>query len=753
MALEILSTKLHTPAPPASLVPRIHLTSRLEAGTHAKLILVSAPAGFGKTTLLAEWVEASRDHRQVSWLHLEEADNDVVRFLTYVISALQIHQQDLGEAALSGLGLLPPPPLETALTSLVNDIASLQRDTLLILDDYHVIEDPAIHAAVGFLIEHLPSCVCLAIATRADPPLPIHQWRARGDVAEFRMKDLRLNRDETRAFLTTFLKAEVSEDDLAALDRRVEGWVAGLQLIALSLQGREDIPEFIASFTGSHRFVMDFLTEEIYQRQPPDLQEFLLKTSVLERLCGPLCDAVLGRDAIQPERIEREPHSQEVLESLERANLFLVPLDDVRKWYRYHHLFANVLRQQLRRTWPEAIPGLRRRASAWCAANGQIDEAVNHAVAGDDLEAAVLLLELHSQELLHRGDIRTLQGWLDKLPEATVLGRPWLSIFSGWIRLLSGRSAGIERFLRAAEERQFEVKNSDELRGHVAAIRAYASMWSADPEHTMRLAQQALDMLPSDEISVRSVATFVLGGARYIRGELQQARETMIEASRLGTLGGNFHVAVPAMSAVGDILLGMRNLAEAEKTFRRALSLGTGRSGKPLPIAAGIYSGLARLHIARGDLAQARKDAMTGLELGIQWANIDSQIHSLLGLGQVEHLEGHPDQARSALERAKHLAATHDLTPGTDQQIVAFEALIHGQPRQASTASGRHEPLTERELEVLRLMAEGRSNAEIAGTLIVALGTVKAHTSSIYRKLDARGRAQAVIRARELRLI
>lgn len=753
MAPALISTKIHPPPLPRTHIERERLRLRLEAGKQGKLILVSAPAGFGKTTLVAEWADHCSQSCLVSWVHLDESDNEPIRFVSYIIAALQAHQTGLGEAALAGLQATPPAPMEAALTALVNEIDSLGRELILILDDYHFIDSHHIHAAVGFFVEHLPAQACLVIATRSDPPLPIHRLRAQGQLTEIRAADLRFSSQETRRFLEGILPQALSTGDLSALESRTEGWIAGLQMAALSMRGSDDIHEFIATFSGSHRYIIDYLTEEIYNQQPPPIQKFLLQTSFLDRLSGPLCEAVLGTGTSAQGEQDGLPPAQETLEYLERTNLFLLPLDDERHWYRYHRLFASLLQQRLRQTWPGEMPGLLTRAYTWCAANGLIDEALKYALSANDLPAAADLVENNALDVLKKGALSGLSGWLSKLPNETILERPWLSVYMSWVLLLTGNLENLERFLLAAEGGEHIPQNTGYLRGHLIAIRAYAVAMQGEADRAFTLAQKALEQLPEDELTVRSVVLFVLGGIHLMRKDFPGAIERMQEAGQIGERAGNVHVAVPALSAAGNLLLSLGELSEAGRIFERALKLSTGRSGRPLPIAANVYAGLAELNLRRRDLENARQFAGTGVELAEQWGNMDSLASNLLALAHVAHLEGNAAEVQASLEQAKDLAARVQLTPSTSERITNFEALIQSKPAGGLVPEGLVEPLSERELEVLKLIAEGRSNSEIADELIIALGTVKAHTSSIYGKLGVQGRTQAVIKAGELGLL
>ncbi len=753
MTIPIISTKLHIPGQPAYLVPRDHLLRKLDAGTQGKLILVSAPAGFGKTSLIAEWAHRCKGECLVSWVHLDENDNDLNRFLSYIISALQSHQQEIGESALFGMNSTPPASIENILTSLVNDINSLDGILYLVLDDYQRINASQIHNAISFLIEHLPPHATLVLATRADPPLPLHKLRAQGDLTEIRVADLRFDRGDTETLLESVLDRQVDDIDIKALDNRVEGWVAGLQMVALSMQSHEDLHQFVETFSGSHRFIMDYLTEEIFNNQPDHIQEFLLLTSVLDRLCGPLCEAVLSDGPGELGRPGETYSSQDLLEELERANLFLQPLDDDKKWYRYHNLFADLLQQRLRQTWPEEIPGLMKRAARWFAAGKYYDEAFNYALATDDFDFAADLIESQALDLLKSGALTNLLGGMKRLPEETILVRPWLSVYYSWALLLTGDLGGIERFLGAAEERSDSVEDTQDLGGHIATIRAYAALLGRNVQEAYEQAHEAQTLLPEDDLTARSVVAFVMGGLNVMRQDTQGAIAAMQAAGEIGERAGNIHLAVPAMSAAGFMLLSQGELTEAEAIYERAFKLATGKSGRLLPIAANVLSGLSQLYLARNDLDSARQAAEEGVELAGQWGNMDSLAGNYLSLAQINQLEGDSNEAQLALEKVKQIAATHTLSPGFEERLAGIEAQAKsgqaGDIRQGMLV----EPITERELEVLKLMAEGRSNPEIADELVIALGTVKAHSSSIYRKLDVRSRTEAVVKAGELGLL
>ena len=387
MPAALLETKFYVPRPRRGLVPRPRLSERLDRGTASKLMLVSAPAGFGKTTLLTEWLAAGpaapADERLAAWLSLDRGDNDPASFWAYVIAALRTVAAGVGESALALLHAPQPPPIETVLTALLNDLGAIAADIVLVLDDYHVIDAREVQDGMAFLLDHLPPRLHVVIASRADPALPLARLRARGELAEIRAAELRFTPDEAAAYLNEMMGLQLTARDVAALEARTEGWIAALQLAALSMQGRDDIAGFIAGFAGDDRYVVDYLAEEVLQRQSDRVQAFLLQTSILGRLSGPLCDAVTGQGG-----------GKAMLEALDRGNLFLVPLDDRRRWYRYHHLFADVLQARLLDEQPGQVPGLHRRASAWYEQNGEPSVAIGHALAAGDFERAADLVEL-----------------------------------------------------------------------------------------------------------------------------------------------------------------------------------------------------------------------------------------------------------------------------------------------------------------------------------------------------------------------
>jgi LuxR family maltose regulon positive regulatory protein len=427
----LLATKLHVPGPQPGIVARPRLLERLEEGLARGLLLVCAPAGSGKTSLLADW--ARRGQRPVAWLSLDQGDNDPARFWRHVIAALDRAHPGIAEQVAPLLGPPPPRSFEGLVTALINELAGQPGEVLLVLDDYHLIDAQPVHASLGFLLEHRPPGLRLTLTSRADPPLGLARLRGRGQLAELRGADLRFTAEEAAALLREAIGSDLPEAALTVLAARTEGWAAGLQLAGLSLRGQADVAGFVESFSGSHRFVLDYLAEEVLERQPEQVRAFLLETSVLERLSGPLCDAVTGRT-----------DGQAMLEAIERASLFLVPLDEVRGWWRYHQLFADLLRARLQQQQPERVPGLHRNAAVWCEAQGLADEAVHHALAAGDATWAARLAERHADELLLRSEGATVQRWLAALPAELVGARPRLLLAQARLALLNGRVEGVD---------------------------------------------------------------------------------------------------------------------------------------------------------------------------------------------------------------------------------------------------------------------------------------------------------------------
>jgi LuxR family maltose regulon positive regulatory protein len=664
----ILTTKLYIPPPPPKVVPRPRLSERLNAGLHRKLTLISAPAGFGKTTLVSAWVAGC--DRQVAWLSLDEADSDPILFLTYLVAALRTVVPNIGEGLLGVLQSPQPPPTESILTSLLNEITTIPDNFVLVLDDYHVIDAKPIDQALTFLLEHLPPQMHLVIATREDPQLPLARLRARDQLTELRAADLRFTSSEAVGFLNQVMGLNLSAEDIAALETRTEGWIAGLQLAAISMQGHKDTTGFVKSFTGGHHFVMDYLVEEVLQQQSESVQAFLLRTSILDRMCGPLCDAVL-LDASAP--------GQEVLEYLEHTNLFIVPLDNERRWYRYHHLFADLLRQRLRQTTtddrrqstddrrranpssivygPSSVPELHKRASQWYEDNGLAIEAFHHAVAANDFERTIRIVQGRGIPLHFRGVVTAILDWLESLPR-TVLDA-WPSLWATYASLLlvSGQTTGVEEKLQVAEAALQGTEADDKTRpliGQIAAARATLALTRYDVETMLAQSRRALEYLHPNNLSLRANANWTIGYAYFLQGDRAAARQALTEAISLSQAAGNIFTTILATIGLGNAQEADNQLYQAADTYRHVLQLA---GDQPLQIIYEAHLGLARVLYEWNDLEDAEQHGRKSLELARQYDRvIDRFIVCEVFLARLKLAQGDVSGTAAILAQASQSA-------------------------------------------------------------------------------------------------
>ena len=903
---ELLATKLSLPHTRPDRLARSRLVQRLDEGMARQLILVCTPAGFGKTTLLAEWAASAR--WPVAWLSLDPQDNDPARFWRYVVAALDRVAGGLGDRVLP---LLTAPTVlfsQGVVTALINQLQALPEEMALVLDDYHV-ESGSIHDDVAFLLGHLPPQLHVVISSRIDPPLPLARLRARGQLAELRAADLRFTPQESAALLREVWGLDLAAEAVAALETRTEGWAVGLQLAALSLRERPDPDAFLEAFAGTHRYVLDYLSEEVLERQPDRVRSFLLQTSILERLCGPLCDAVTaGADG------------QELLEELERANLFLIPLDAERRWWRFHQLFGDLLRARLQGAEAGRVPELHRRAAAWCQQHGLIDETIRHALASGDSAWAARLVEQHANETLRRGENVSLGRWLSVLPDEVVRSRPALCLAQSLMEFHRGHLDPAERLLEQAErafdpgqeQQGFEVATDAgmvaEVPAVIALLRAQVVGARGDADRMAEYARSALAHLAEEEAGPRFWARWLSGPwADWMRGRLAAAERAYAEMLAEGRAAPDLYPLMLSCLPLGEVQQGQGKLGAALRTYREGLRFAT-EGGRVSPFhAAAAHLGIAQVLYERDQLDDALRHVTDSIELGRQmiwffeqrlvasaWirqaigeaeAALEAMNEAcrmypspdtisiwhpgpserarlLLAQGRAgeaarwteerglrpedevsyarerEHLVlarvllagPDPDRALGLLERLEALAESQ----GRQQSLIQIRAVrslalqsagdhqgalvsladalslarpegyvrvfadegppmaallrsligarqrgrvaagsgavrehLHrvvrafgpapggtGEPeRAASGATGRVEPLTDRELEVLRLLAAGRPNREIAGELVVTLETVKKHASHIFDKLGAANRTEAVARARELRLI
>ena len=666
MATPLLKTKLYIPPVRPERVSRPRLTEQLNAGVGRKLTLVSAPAGFGKTTLLSEWVAGSE--WPVAWLSLDDSDNDPRRFWSYVIAALQTVQAHWGAAALGALQSPQPPPIEALLTGLINEIAEVADPFVLVIDDFYAMTGHKVRNGIVFLLDNLPPQMHVVLSGRVDPPLPLARLRGQGQLAELRAADLRFTPGEAAAFLNDVMGLGLSADDIAALDGRTEGWIAGLQMAALSIRGRQNVAGFIKAFSGSHRFILDYLVEEVLDRQSSEVQEFLLETSVLETLTGSLCDAVTGRDDCWT-----------TLSRLSRANLFLVPLDDERRWYRYHHLFADLLRSRLEQMRPHHVPALHRRAGEWYEQNGLIVEAVRHALAAGDIERAARLVEGNGLTMMGHGELTTVMRWLDALPDEMVRSRPWLSIARAWALLYVGQLDAVEPLLQDVENasRDLGPGRITHVKGHIAAIRAEVAYVRGEMSRTAALSSEALECLPVDDSMARGFAAAHLAYALYWSGDLAAADKALENAYAIAHATGDSHIAVMVLCDLATVQIDRGQLGRVVDTLTRALRLAdqyVGRGGQRPPSIGHAYTYMARVLFEWNDLSGALRYAQEGNELCRLWRQPETLTSSYYSLAKVLQAIGDAQGALDAVQKASRLAA--DLSPWLAARVSAREALV-----------------------------------------------------------------------------
>jgi LuxR family transcriptional regulator, maltose regulon positive regulatory protein len=666
----ILTTKLYIPPPRRDVVLRPRLIERLTEGLHRKLTLISAPAGFGKTTLVSAWVAEceQRDPKaHVAWLSLDEHDNDLTRFLTYFIAALQTLAPMIAAELLPLLHAPQKPPTESLLTALLNDLTRIREHIILILDDYHLVDARPIDDALTFLIDHLPPQMHLIITTREDPDLPLARLRARGQLTELRARDLRFTPAEAAEFLNHGMGLNLSAEDIAALEDRTEGWIAGLQLAALSLQGQLDIPEFIRVFAGDHRYIVDYLVEEVLERQPESVRRFLLQTAILDRFTAPLCDAVT-----------QQQDGSVQLEALERGNFFIVPLDDKRQWYRYHHLFADVLSVHLRAEQPDQVPVLHRRASTWYEQNNLPFDAIHHALVAEDYPRAAALIERMVPIMRRSRQESMLLGWLHALPDEIIHTRPVLSVHYAGALLQSGVLDGVEARLSDAERwldaiarktpaaslGEMMVVNEEEFRLLPASIgmyRAAIALFRGNTADTMKQARRIPDLVREDDHLPRGAAAGLVALAYWTSGEMESARhwysECMTRLEKVGYLSD----AVGSAIALADILIAQGHLRNAMSIYERGLQLAA-QNTPVLRGAADMHIGMSQLHYERADLTAAAQHLLRSQELG-EFAGLpQSPYRWRVAMARIRQADGDFDGALALLHEAERLYVS-DFSP------------------------------------------------------------------------------------------
>jgi LuxR family transcriptional regulator, maltose regulon positive regulatory protein len=649
---ELLATKVNIPRTRPDRLARARLFQRLDEGMGRALVLVCTPAGFGKTTLLADW--AAEATLPVAWLSLDADDNDPVRFWRYVVAALARVQEGLGEHLVPLLS--PGSGISThgVVTALINHLEANPDEVALVLDDYHLIEAMPIHDSLGLLLSHLPPRLHLVIASRSDPPLPLARLRASGQLVELRAADLRFTPEEAAALLVEIWKLDLPAETVATLEARTEGWAVGLQLAALSLQGRADPEAFLAGFAGTHRYILDYLSEQVLGRLPDQMQAFLLQTSILERLCGPLCDAVTGAS-----------DGQGMLEELERANLFLVPLDEERRWWRLHHLFADLLRARMLQTKPDLVPELHRRAAGWCEQHGLVDEAIRHATAAGDTPWATRLVEVHLGETLRRGESVALARWLSLLPDETVRARPGLCLAKAMIELNLDHLEEAERLLEHAEGAfDHQGRQAPKLQiptyggmvaqvpAAIALLRAELAYDRADAGGVAAFAREALAHMAEDELGPRLFARSLLVGADWMTGRVVDTEPAFAELLAEGRAAPAAYPVLRTCFMVGLVQQAQGRLGAALRTYREGLRLATEGDWFSVYHAGEAHVGIAQVLFQRNQLEEALEHATRGVEFCRQVIELTELDVALVALAWVRQAMGDPDGALEAMEEA-----------------------------------------------------------------------------------------------------
>jgi LuxR family transcriptional regulator, maltose regulon positive regulatory protein len=738
----LIETKLHPPAVRKEWVERPELIKHL-ADADVKLTLVAAPPGFGKTTLVAQWRCSPVNDKPFAWVSVDRADNDPVRLWWHVVSSLHLACPEFdAEKVLCMLRGQAPDFAGAVLPVLVNELASLPERVVLVLDDYHLLRKPACHEQVGLLLAHLPPCVQVVIATRADPPLPLARMRAVGEMAEFRARELRFDLRQAAELMHTVVAVELTDLDLAYLVERTEGWPAGLYLAALSMRGDSSPGAFVRQFSGENRFIVDYLVDDVLSQQPGDIRRFLTRTSIFGRFCAPLCDAVTG-----------STDAGAIIDVLERENLFVVPLDENRRWFRYHHLFAQVLHGQLARTEPDLVPSLHARASAWHRASGSADEAITHALAAGDVDGATDLIARHFHAYNDSGRGATVRHWLHLLGDDQIAASPLAAHCMAWTEVLSGGHRVVQRCLPIIEAAGDAGPLPDGMGSFASSAAILRTMCGFDGLGPMREAGRRAVRLETDaESRWYSAARGALSTALYWTGESEAAAAYAQEARLNPEALAPFRLVATAVLTWLTVDSGQ--VKQADEPAREAWELGTNPSLGLGGTARSSFAYLAvgAVHAAQGRLHEARGELEHALEIrrkspGISpWPRLEGLLRLtpvLAGLGDRAGAIALVGEARQLLDSLPH---------GADAQRARL-AQVERRLAARSRSDVPGEPLTGRERDVLRMLQGTLSLRDIGRELYLSPNTIKTHTRTLYRKLDVSDRQDAVARGHELGLI
>lgn len=741
----LAATKLHIPEVRAELLVRAGLVDALVAGATRKLTLAEAPAGYGKTTLLAEWCSCPAERRDFAWLSLDDGDSDPARFWTGVIDALRGVEPGLAPSAREALGARNIDLIEVALPLLLNELIQTGREIVLVLDDYQVVRDDEVHRSVAFMLDHLPAHLHLAIATRSDPPLPLARLRASGEMIEIRAHDLRFSDEEAAEMLRRTVGLDLDDSAVRRLAERTEGWPAGLYLAGLSLRGRDDVAEFIELFAGDDRHILDYLSGEVLGDQSDDLKDFLLRTSILERLSGPLCDSVAETE-----------DSGRLLELIERQNLFLIPVDTTRTWYRYHRLFAELLRHELRATDPAVIRGLHRRASEWYRAEGSIPDAIHHAAEAGDIEDARELIASHWNDYFNQGRLGTVERWLAALPNSSVLEDPRLCVAGAWLGLDRGELEQAREWIEAAVVGAQSWPNSVDDRlidAEIGVCRSVHRFKAGELEAAGAAATEVIGLAEKGTFPY-TVAQLILGVTLYWRSEPDRAAAALQEGERSARETDNHLGRSYALGYLALIEADRDQGAEADHMARKAAGLREAPGFVEHFVLSIAHLARARAAELRGHLDDAEQSSRRAVELARRGAGRLEVAATQLALAGVRHLQGDSAEARELLRDARGVIEDCDDAGKLAAELATAERGLALLPRGATrTDRSARTQLSDREVVVLRMLAGRLSRREIAEALYVSQNTIKTQVRSIYQKLDAADREAAVARARERGLL
>jgi LuxR family transcriptional regulator, maltose regulon positive regulatory protein len=660
MAQPFLSSKITLPPARAQLIPRPSLAARLDEVFSRKLTLISAPAGYGKTSLIAAWVRAARC--TCLWISLDEGDNDLAHFLAYLAAALQEPYPQIGMALSARLKVPRLPAYAELLDTTLNEISQARQPVVLILDDYHLIHESVVHDCILFLLDHLPACLHLVIVSRADPPLRLARLRARSELAELRLADLCFNQDEAARFLNQSMGLGLNPESIATLTQRTEGWAAGLQMAALSLRGVQDKAAFIRAFSGSNRYILDFLAEEIFQQQTEAIRSFLLQSSILDRMSAGVCAALI-------EPAPSSPAAGSILETLERSNLFLIPLDAERQWYRYHQLFLDILRKRLGQTWPDRVPALHLKASIWFEANNYPAEAIEHALAAESYERAAGLIEAVADATLMRSEVETYQGWVNRLPRPIVHARADLELANCWVMLLTNAP------LRIVEATLDSIHPaSSVLQAKAYVLRGYLISMKGEVVRAKELVRAALQALPEHENLFRNIAEWLLSVYYVSVGDFNTGAESLDRMLVSSLAKGDLMIAVASLCQLAEVHVRKAQLREARQDFERALAMTAAGGGRRLPIAGHVLIGLGELAWETNDLEGALRCFQESIELSAHGQAVLA-LGAYLYLAGIFQTQGDLIGADRAIEQAKALSGAAEF-PYLDQFAAAFCARL-----------------------------------------------------------------------------